>query len=73
LDCLFVRFLKFKELGLVDDWKKKNWNESYDSYIRNGLMTQLVRLELGADIEESHMRNHNGLVLGHLKKERKIM
>jgi dipeptidyl-peptidase-3 len=31
--------------------------ESYDSYIRNGLMTQLVRLDLGADIEEAHMRN----------------
>jgi dipeptidyl-peptidase-3 len=31
--------------------------ESYDSYIRNGLMTQLVRLELGANIEEAHMRN----------------
>ena len=31
--------------------------ESYDSYIRNGLMTQLVRLEPGANIEEAHMRN----------------
>lgn len=29
----------------------------YDSYIRNGLMVQLRRLELGKDIEESHMRN----------------
>ena len=29
----------------------------YNSYIRNGLMIQLVRLELGKDIEESHMRN----------------
>ncbi len=29
----------------------------YDSYIRNGLMTQLVRLELGEQIEEAHMRN----------------
>jgi dipeptidyl-peptidase-3 len=47
---------KLQELGLVDDWKKLGM-ESYDSYIRNGLMTQLVRLELGANIEESHMRN----------------
>jgi dipeptidyl-peptidase-3 len=39
---------KIQELGLVDDWKKKGM-ESY--YIRNGLMTQLVRLDLGADID----------------------
>jgi dipeptidyl-peptidase-3 len=30
---------------------------AYDAYIRNGLMTQLVRLELGKDVEEAHMRN----------------
>lgn len=47
---------KLQELGLVDDWKKLGM-ESYDSYIRNGLMMQLARLELGANIEESHMRN----------------
>ena len=47
---------KLEELGLVDDWKKLGM-ESYDSYIRNGLMTQLVRLEPGANIEEAHMRN----------------
>ena len=29
----------------------------YNSYIRGGLMTQLVRVELGKDVEESHMRN----------------
>ena len=47
---------KLQELGLVDDWKKLGM-ESYDSYIRNGLMTQLIRLEIGANIEEAHMRN----------------
>ncbi len=47
---------KLQEIGLVDDWKKVGM-ESYDSYIRNGLMTQLVRLDLGANIEEAHMRN----------------
>lgn len=52
----FVYNPKLQELGLVDDWKKMGM-ESYDSYIRNGLMTQLVRLEPGANIEESHMRN----------------
>ncbi len=30
---------------------------AYDGYIRNGLMTQLVRLKLGDDLEEAHMRN----------------
>ena len=29
----------------------------YNAYIRGGLMTQLVRVELGKNIEESHMRN----------------
>jgi len=29
----------------------------YDNYIRNGLMTQLKRIELGKNLEESHMRN----------------
>lgn len=47
---------KIQELGLTDDWKKTGM-AAYDGYIRNGLMTQLVRLEPGADIEESHMRN----------------
>ncbi len=30
---------------------------NYDGYIRNGLITQLIRIKLGDDIEESHMRN----------------
>lgn len=30
---------------------------AFDNYIRNGLMTQLIRINLGDDIEESHMRN----------------
>ncbi len=29
----------------------------YDSYMLNGLMTQLMRLKPGADLEEAHMRN----------------
>ena len=52
----FVYNPKLQEFGLIDDWKKLGM-ESYDSYIRNGLMGQLVRLELGANIEEAHMRN----------------
>lgn len=30
---------------------------AYDDYIRNGLMVQLARVELGEDIEQAHMRN----------------
>ncbi|WP_281240138.1 dipeptidyl-peptidase 3 family protein [Flavobacterium praedii] len=47
---------KIQEIGLVDNWKDLGM-QCYDNYIRNGLMTQLVRIELGADIEEAHMRN----------------
>lgn len=47
---------KLQELGLVDDWKKVGM-AAYDGYIRNGLMTQLIRLDLGDDVEEAHMRN----------------
>jgi dipeptidyl-peptidase-3 len=47
---------KLQELGLVDDWKKVGI-AAYDGYIRNGLMTQLIRLNLGDDVEEAHMRN----------------
>ena len=34
----------------------------YNSYIRGGLLTQLVRVEAGKDIEESHMRNRQLIV-----------
>ncbi len=47
---------KLQELGLTDNWKELG-KAAYENYIRNGLMMQLVRLEPGADIEESHMRN----------------
>ena len=46
---------KIMELGLLPD--KEAYKANYYSYIMNGLMTQLTRIELGNDIEESHMRN----------------
>lgn len=52
----FLYSPKLQELGLVDDWKKVGM-AAYDGYIRNGLMTQLIRLNLGDDVEEAHMRN----------------
>ncbi|WP_452601710.1 dipeptidyl-peptidase 3 family protein [Pontimicrobium sp. MEBiC06410] len=47
---------KLQDLGLVKDWKKVGM-AAYDGYIRNGLMTQLIRLNLGDEVEEAHMRN----------------
>ena len=47
---------KLQELGLVTDWEKTG-KAAYDGYIRNGLMTQLIRLNLGDDVEEAHMVN----------------
>lgn len=46
---------KLVELGLLPDGEA--YKAEYDAYIRNGLMTQLTRIELGDNIEESHMRN----------------
>lgn len=47
---------KLQELGLVEDWEKTG-KAAYDGYLRNGLMTQLIRLELGDMVEEAHMVN----------------
>jgi dipeptidyl-peptidase-3 len=47
---------KLEELGLVDDWKNHGI-AAYDGYIRNGLLSQLTRLDLGQNVEEAHMRN----------------
>jgi dipeptidyl-peptidase-3 len=46
---------KLVELGLMGSLDVGR--AEYDSYIRNGMMLQLRRLEMGADIEEAHMRN----------------
>tara|TARA_B100000508_G_scaffold141007_1_gene145004 strand:- start:7209 stop:9248 length:2040 start_codon:yes stop_codon:yes gene_type:complete len=46
---------KLIELGLMESLDVGK--AEYDSYIRNGLMAQLRRLDLGDDIEEAHMRN----------------
>jgi dipeptidyl-peptidase-3 len=47
---------KLQELGLTDNWRETGM-AAYDGYIRNGLMAQLVRIDLGNDIEEDHMVN----------------
>jgi dipeptidyl-peptidase-3 len=46
---------KMVELGLLPD--KDAYKAEYYSYIMNGLMTQLTRIQPGKNIEEAHMRN----------------
>jgi len=47
---------KLVEIGISPNAKSIG-KAAFDGYIRNGLMTQLIRLNLGDDIEEAHMRN----------------
>ncbi len=51
----FLMDPKMIELGLVENLEAGK--ASYDRYFRNGMMTQLYRLEPGDEIEEDHMRN----------------
>lgn len=51
----FATDQKLIDLGLMSV-KEVGYCE-YNSFIRSALLTQLVRVELGKDIEESHMRN----------------
>lgn len=51
----FIMDPKLIELGLLPS--DEVGKAEYDTYIRNGLMTQLVRIELGKNIEEEHMQN----------------
>ncbi|WP_300934753.1 dihydrofolate reductase [uncultured Muribaculum sp.] len=46
---------KLIELGLLDS--PDAYKAEYYKYILNGLMTQLMRIEPGKDVEEAHMRN----------------
>ena len=43
------------ELGLLDD--PEAYRAEYYKYMLNGLMTQLMRIQPGNDVEEAHMRN----------------
>lgn len=43
------------ELGLTPD--AEAYKAEYYTYMMNGLMTQLVRIEPGNNVEEAHMRN----------------
>ena len=51
----YVADAKLVELGLTPD--DEAWHAAYYTYMMNGLLTQLVRIEPGHQIEEAHMRN----------------
>lgn len=51
----YVADPKLIELGLTPN--EEAYKAEYYNFLMNGLMTQLVRIDLGNDIEESHMRN----------------
>ena len=46
---------KMVELGIMPD--SEAYKAEYCSYICNGMMTQLARVELGKDVTEAHMQN----------------
>jgi dipeptidyl-peptidase III len=48
---------KTVKLGLLPD--REAYKAEYDSYIRNGMMTQLTRIVLENQIEQAHMRNRS--------------
>ena len=69
---------KLVELGLVPD--EKAYQSQYYTYMMNGLMTQLIRITPGNQLEEAHMRNRaliarwcyeNGDVIKMIKREGK--
>ena len=51
----FLGDAKLVELGIIPN--AEAYKAEYYKFMMNGLMTQLVRIEPGKDIEEAHMRN----------------
>ena len=51
----FITDDKMVELGVLPD--KDAGKAAYDTAVRNGLMTQLTRIELGKTVEQAHMRS----------------
>ena len=57
----FATDAKLIALGLMPE--KATGEAGYNSYIRGGLLTQLVRVAPGKNLEESHMRNRQLIAL----------
>ncbi len=59
---------KLQELGLTDNWEELG-KAAYDGYIRNGLITQLIRIELGTIWRKIIWLTDNGFLLGLMNKD----
>ncbi|MBO4740067.1 MAG: dihydrofolate reductase [Bacteroidales bacterium] len=51
----YIADKKLVELGILPD--ETAYKAEYSSFVRNGLMTQLARVELGDKVTESHMQD----------------
>lgn len=51
----FIMDQKMVELGILPSLDAAK--AEYSNYMRNGMMTQLARIELGKNVEQAHMRN----------------
>jgi dipeptidyl-peptidase-3 len=74
----YIADAKLVELGLTPN--QEAFKSQYYSYIMNGLLTQLIRIQPGSQIEEAHMRNRaliahwcyeNGNAISIVKREGK--
>lgn len=66
----FIADAKLVELGLLPN--KEAYHTEFYHQMMNGLMTQLVRIEPGKNVEEAHMRNRQLIaqwVLQHVSKQ----
>ena len=65
----YIMDKKMIDLGLIESLDVAK--AEYDGYIRNGLMTQLQRLELGQSLQEEHMQNRQLVAKWVLEKGQK--
>jgi len=57
----FIMEPKMVDMGIMPNLDVAK--AEYNNYIRNGIMTQTTRIELGKDIEQAHMRNRQLIAL----------
>ena len=62
----YVADPKLVELGLTPS--ADAYKAQFYTYLMNGLMTQLVRIEPGNNVEEAHMRNRQLIARWYMKR-----
>ena len=67
----YIADAELVRLGLVPD--AKAYESQYYTYMMNGLMTQLVRIKPGHQIEEAHMRNRALIAHGCLEHGKNVV